>query len=109
MDSEALRLQIEEMRQSLIDEKILNDQLMLVEDIFTPYFIETAMVVYLDNSPRCVDIIEQSLEETPLDPTKLEKFLNKLKYCNRFGAEKVPTEVDKVLECCRGNDKEAVG
>ncbi|XP_042974212.1 pseudo histidine-containing phosphotransfer protein 2-like isoform X2 [Carya illinoinensis] len=87
--------------------QILNDEFSLVEEIFTPYFVETIIIVYFDDSSKYIDIIEQALmEEAPLDLAKLDEFLNLLKRCSRFGAQRLPIEINKVLECCNANDKE---
>ncbi|KAG7988866.1 hypothetical protein I3843_03G209400 [Carya illinoinensis] len=100
-------MHIASVKKSLFDEQILNDEFSLVEEIFTPYFVETIIIVYFDDSSKYIDIIEQALmEEAPLDLAKLDEFLNLLKRCSRFGAQRLPIEIDKVLECCNANDKE---
>ncbi|XP_042974213.1 pseudo histidine-containing phosphotransfer protein 2-like isoform X3 [Carya illinoinensis] len=107
MDVNSLAQQIASVKKSLFDEQILNDEFSLVEEIFTPYFVETIIIVYFDDSSKYIDIIEQALmEEAPLDLAKLDEFLNLLKRCSRFGAQRLPIEINKVLECCNANDKE---
>ncbi|KAB1214824.1 Histidine-containing phosphotransfer protein 4 [Morella rubra] len=75
MDIDALRQQIATMRQSLIDEEILDSQFIQLEQLQgteNPNFVEEMITLYFDDSPEVIAKIEQGLDEGALlDRAKL--------------------------------------
>ncbi|KAB1214827.1 Histidine-containing phosphotransfer protein 4 [Morella rubra] len=110
MDIDALRQQIATMRQSLIDEEILDCQFIQLEqlqDSESPNFVEETITVYLNDSPRLIAAIEHGLEAPVLDYPKLDTSLHRFKSSSSsIGANKVKIEINKALQCCWDHDKE---
>ncbi|KAB1214820.1 Histidine-containing phosphotransfer protein 3 [Morella rubra] len=81
MDIDALRQQIANMRQSLIDEEILDSQFIQLEQLqdYTenPNFVEEKITLYFDDSPAVIAKIEEGLDQgPPLDRAKLTATFN---------------------------------
>ncbi|KAK4593561.1 hypothetical protein RGQ29_017610 [Quercus rubra] len=111
MASNSLQQQIASMRQSLFDEGILDRQHFIqveyLEDGDDPNFVKDYIGVYLSDSLKNINAIEQALEAKSLDVVELEKCLELLKDdCLNIGDQKVADEVEKMLQCCKGADME---
>ncbi|XP_059431672.1 pseudo histidine-containing phosphotransfer protein 2-like [Corylus avellana] len=110
MDKKLLEQQIATMKESLFNEEILNDMFTTVEeteDADNPNFIVTIANLYLSETPKNIDALEQTLEANPFDFLNLERCLVKLRGSSvSFGANKVTNEVDKILYGCTIGDAE---
>ncbi|XP_062148763.1 histidine-containing phosphotransfer protein 4-like [Alnus glutinosa] len=110
MPGKSLKQQVAAFRQSLFCEEILNGQFTCLEELEgedNPNFIETIVNMYLNESPKYIDTIEQTLEATPIDVANLERCLYKFKgSSSSIGANKVTIEITKMLNCCISGDIE---
>ncbi|XP_030962173.1 pseudo histidine-containing phosphotransfer protein 5-like [Quercus lobata] len=93
MASSSLQQQIASMRQSLFDEGILDRQHFIqveyLEDGGDPNFVKDYIGVYLSDSLKNLNAIEQALEAKSLDVVELEKCLELLKDdCLNIGDQK---------------------
>ncbi|XP_065629322.1 histidine-containing phosphotransfer protein 4-like [Quercus suber] len=89
MESDLLRQQISNMRQSLFVEEILEYQFLQLEqlqDNKNPNFLREIMTLYFRESPKTIAIIDQALMEQSI------------------GANKVTKEINQALECFKGGD-----
>ncbi|XP_075656638.1 pseudo histidine-containing phosphotransfer protein 5-like [Castanea sativa] len=85
MESDLLRQQISNMRQSLFVEEILEYQFLQLEqlqDNENPNFLQEIMTLYFRESPKTIAIIDQAF----------------------IGANKVTKEINQALECFKGGD-----
>ncbi|XP_050252565.1 histidine-containing phosphotransfer protein 4-like [Quercus robur] len=107
MESDLLREQISNMRQSLFVEEILEYQFLQLEqlqDNENPNFLQEIMTLYFRESPKTIAIIDQALEEHFNFPG-LYKYLHQLKGSSAsIGANKVTKEINQALECFKEGD-----
>ncbi|GMY36163.1 pseudo histidine-containing phosphotransfer protein 2-like [Fagus crenata] len=109
MASSSLQQQIASMRQSLFDEGILDEQfnqLENFEDDRAPDHVDSIINIYF--STKYFEVMEQALEETPVDIATLSSCLQTFKGSSvSIGAKSVTIEIDKMLQCYRIRDIEA--
>ncbi|KAL5572556.1 hypothetical protein UlMin_022153 [Ulmus minor] len=106
---DVLRQQIATMRQSLLDEEILNNFYVTVEvlDKGNPSFAEEVMNIFLRDSTKMIATIEESIEVSPIDVEKVKLILHRLlSGASSLGVNKVEIEVRKMMECVRAGDFE---
>ncbi|GMY36105.1 histidine-containing phosphotransfer protein 4-like [Fagus crenata] len=112
MDSNHLRQQIANMRQSLFVEELLDYQFLQLEqleDNENPNFLEEIIALYFSESPKLIAILDQALEEF-VNYAELDKYFHQLKGSSAsIGANKVTKEIDLALRCLRGGDMEGCG
>ncbi|KAM6583271.1 hypothetical protein CsatB_010273 [Cannabis sativa] len=112
MESNPLRQQIANMRQSLFDEKMLDEHYLIVEqleDKNNPNFAEDIMAIFNQDSTQLIANLEQALEkEKPHhDFIVMEKQLYQLAGSSAsVGANQVSIEVDNMRKCTREHDIE---
>ncbi|KAJ8758709.1 hypothetical protein K2173_000430 [Erythroxylum novogranatense] len=104
MDRSSLHQQISTLRQSLLDEGILDQRFTQLENLETkdnPDFVEDIFDLYFRDSTRYIASIEQSLQQTPVDSFKLDKTLYRLKGSSAsVGAIKIKREVNQMRAYC---------
>ncbi|XP_062090897.1 pseudo histidine-containing phosphotransfer protein 5-like isoform X1 [Humulus lupulus] len=110
MESSPLRQQIATMRQSLFDEKMLDEHYLIVEqleDENNPNFAEEIMTMYFRDSTQLIANLEQALEKPTYDFIVTEKHLHKLLGSSgSIGANQVSIEVNQMRKCTREHDIE---
>ncbi|KAK9220898.1 hypothetical protein WN944_009322 [Citrus x changshan-huyou] len=104
MESNPLHQQIATMRQSFLDEEILNDQFIQLESMATeddPAFAEDTVNLYFQETTKIIATLEEEFVKDPIDYNALEKCLHDFKgLCVSIGASKVLIEVNKARACC---------
>ncbi|XP_062148764.1 histidine-containing phosphotransfer protein 4-like [Alnus glutinosa] len=111
MASKSLEQQIATIRQSLFTEElILDEQFAKLEELEgedDPNFAENFANIYLSESTKYIDTIEQTFEAIALDVAKLDECLDSFQRDSAcLGANKVIIEITKMLHCCRRGDME---
>ncbi|GMN50628.1 hypothetical protein TIFTF001_019779 [Ficus carica] len=108
--ADPLREQLAIMRNSLFDEKMLNDDfrvLETLEDREQPNFAEQVMNSFFESSDETIAIFEQTLENPTSNFSEFERQLYRLKgSCSGVGACKVRIEADKLEKCIEERDLE---
>ncbi|KAM3760169.1 hypothetical protein ACB098_01G173700 [Castanea mollissima] len=108
MESDLLRQQISNMRQSLFVEEIHEYQFLQLEqlqDNENPNFLQEIMTLYFRESPKTIAIIDQAFREEHFNFPGMHKYLHQLKGSSAsIGANKVTKEINQALECFKGGD-----
>ncbi|XP_073147648.1 histidine-containing phosphotransfer protein 4-like [Henckelia pumila] len=97
--------QLANMKQSLYDQGYLDEQFVQLEELqddANPNFVEEVVTLYFRDSARLIQNIEQALEKTPLDFTKLDSYMHQFKgSSSSIGAKKVKFESTQFRDYCR--------
>ncbi|KAH6782328.1 HPT phosphotransmitter 4 [Perilla frutescens var. hirtella] len=100
-----MQRQLANMKQSLFDQGYLDEQFVQLEELqddANPNFVEEVVTLYYRDSARLVQNIDQALEKSPLDFSKLDSYMHQLKgSCSSIGAKKVKSECTQFREYCR--------
>ncbi|XP_043718216.1 pseudo histidine-containing phosphotransfer protein 2-like [Telopea speciosissima] len=103
MDNNQLKHQAVQMKQSLFEQGYLDEMFNEIEEIHCddPKFHEKIVNMFFNDSAQLITNIQQALEQSPIDFSKLEKDLNKIKEITlSTGAKKVRDMSDQAIECC---------
>ncbi|KAH6758853.1 HPT phosphotransmitter 4 [Perilla frutescens var. frutescens] len=100
-----MQRQLANMKQSLFDQGYLDEQFVELEELqddANPNFVEEVVTLYYRDSARLVQNIDQALEKSPLDFSKLDSYMHQFKgSCSSIGAKKVKSECTQFREYCR--------
>ncbi|KAF8393445.1 hypothetical protein HHK36_021689 [Tetracentron sinense] len=110
MESNHLQRQIAYTRKSLFDQGFLDEQFIQLEDLeddANPNFVEEVVTLFYRDSTRLILNIEQALEKSPLDFTKLDNYMHQFKgSSSSIGARKVKIECTQFREYCKAGNAE---
>ncbi|KAL6144625.1 hypothetical protein ACLB2K_055316 [Fragaria x ananassa] len=126
MKSNQMRRQVGLMRQSLFTQGYLDEQFIQLEELqddANPNFVEEIATLYYRDSSRSLQTIEQALEKTPHDFSKLDNHMHQFKgsssreqarfnltirfaTCCSIGAKKVKAECQQFREFCKTGNGE---
>ncbi|XP_024012642.1 pseudo histidine-containing phosphotransfer protein 5 [Eutrema salsugineum] len=99
MDSKALHLKLQAMRQSFFDEGYLNCQYTQIEALEkdkNPHFIVEVITLYFRDSPNVIAALEHELEREPKEVPKITKCILRLISSTAcIGAIKISSELTK--------------
>ncbi|EXB59764.1 Histidine-containing phosphotransfer protein 4 [Morus notabilis] len=110
--TDPLREQLAIMRNSLLDEKMLDIHFRLLETLELenkekPNFVEDTMNMYFESSAEKIAIFEDALENPPSDFSDLKRHIYQFKGSSgSVGAIKVMNEVVRLIECIDKGDIE---
>ncbi|XP_047964109.1 histidine-containing phosphotransfer protein 4 [Salvia hispanica] len=97
--------QLANMKQTLFDQGYLDEQFIQLEELqddANPNFVEEVVTLYYRDSARLIQNIEQALEKSPLDFSKLECLMHQFKgSSSSIGAKRVKSECTQFKEHCR--------
>ncbi|KAK3018921.1 hypothetical protein RJ639_003518 [Escallonia herrerae] len=110
MERNQLHRQVANMRKSLFDQGFLDEQFIQLEELqddANPNFVEEVVTLYYRDSTRLILNIEQALEKSPLDFTKLDSLMHQFKgSSSSIGAKKVKLECTQFKEYCKAANGE---
>ncbi|XP_047266091.1 histidine-containing phosphotransfer protein 4 isoform X1 [Capsicum annuum] len=106
-----LRRQVANLRQSLFDQGYVDEQFIELEELqddATPNFVEEVVTLFCKDSARLIHIIDQTLENHPVDFAKLDNYMYQFKgsSSSSIGAKKVKTKCTQFMEYCRAENVE---
>ncbi|KAL6134520.1 hypothetical protein ACLB2K_066751 [Fragaria x ananassa] len=105
MERNQMRRQVGLMRQSLFTQGYLDEQFIQLEELqddANPNFVEEIATLYYLDSSRSLQTIEQALEKTPHDFSKLDNHMHQFKgSSSSIGAKKVKAECQQFREFCK--------
>ncbi|KAL9251839.1 hypothetical protein AKJ16_DCAP12875 [Drosera capensis] len=105
MERNQLPREVALMRQSLFDQGYVDEQFVQLEELqdeTNPNFVEEVATLFYKDSARLLANIDQAMDRTPLDFTKLENYMQQFKgSCSSIGAKKVKHECTQFREYCR--------
>ncbi|PHT47049.1 Histidine-containing phosphotransfer protein 4 [Capsicum baccatum] len=105
-----LRRQVANLRQSLFDQGYVDEQFIELEELqddATPNFVEEVVTLFCKDSARLIHIIDQTLENHPVDFAKLDNYMHQFKgSSSSIGAKKVKTKCTQFMEYCRAENVE---
>ncbi|XP_057773139.1 histidine-containing phosphotransfer protein 4 [Salvia miltiorrhiza] len=100
-----MQRQLANMKQSLFDQGYLDEQFIQLEELqddANPNFVEEVVTLYYRDSARLIQNIDQALEKSPLDFSKLDSFMHQFKGSSTsIGAKKVKSECTQFRDYCR--------
>ncbi|XP_021277507.1 pseudo histidine-containing phosphotransfer protein 2-like [Herrania umbratica] len=101
MENRSLREQIAAMRQSFLDEEILDTQFIQLEELSDkdePSIAEEVVTLYFRETTELLPNLEEDMKATPIDFPKLDRILHRLKGNSAsIGASKVRNEINKTM------------
>ncbi|KAK2971130.1 hypothetical protein RJ640_008554 [Escallonia rubra] len=110
MERNQLHRQLANMRKSLFDQGFLDEQFIQLEELqddANPNFVEEVVTLYYRDSTRLILNIEQALDKSPLDLTKLDSLMHQFKgSSSSIGAKKVKLECTQFKEYCKAANGE---
>ncbi|XP_004302859.1 PREDICTED: histidine-containing phosphotransfer protein 4 [Fragaria vesca subsp. vesca] len=110
MERNQMRRQVGLMRQSLFTQGYLDEQFIQLEELqddANPNFVEEIATLYYRDSSRSLQTIEQALEKTPHDFSKLDNHMHQFKgSSSSIGAKKVKAECQQFREFCKTGNGE---
>ncbi|XP_052183020.1 histidine-containing phosphotransfer protein 4 [Diospyros lotus] len=110
MERNQMHRQLANMRKSLFDQGFLDEQFVQLEELqddANPNFVEEIVTLFYRDSARLIQNIEQALEKSPIDFSKLDSFMHQFRgSCSSIGAKKVQNECTHFREYCRAGNGE---
>ncbi|OVA08540.1 Signal transduction histidine kinase [Macleaya cordata] len=112
MASKQMQNQVASMRESLFKQGFLDEQFIQLEDLedaSNPNFVEEVCTVFFRDSLRQMTNIEQALQISPFDFTRLDDHMHHFKgSSSSIGAAKVKYQATLFREYCRDENAEGV-
>ncbi|XP_018725918.2 histidine-containing phosphotransfer protein 4 [Eucalyptus grandis] len=106
-----LHQQLTTMRQSLLDEELLDEQFVQLEELEAegnPNFVVEVFSLYFRDSTKTLESVGQMLEKTPVEFDKVDRALHMLKGNSAsVGAYKVVTEVNRMRDLIEEKNPES--
>ncbi|GMQ08525.1 hypothetical protein CsSME_00052212 [Camellia sinensis var. sinensis] len=110
MERSQMHRQLANMRKALFDQGFLDEQFVQLEELqddANPNFVEEIVTLYYRDSSRSILNIEQALERSPQDFTKLDSYMHQFKgSSSSIGAKKVKHECTQFREYCKEGNGE---
>ncbi|XP_021277141.1 histidine-containing phosphotransfer protein 4-like [Herrania umbratica] len=110
MDRNHLQHQVTCMRKSLFDQGYLDEQFIQLEELqddANPNFVQEIVTLFYTDSARLIQNIEQALNSSPIDFSKLDDYMHQFKgSSSSIGAKKVTDECKVFREYCRAENAE---
>ncbi|KAM7476004.1 hypothetical protein LguiB_023247 [Lonicera macranthoides] len=109
--NQQMHRQLANVRKSLFDQGFVDEQFVQLEELedeANPNFVEEVVASYYRDSGRLILNIEQALlENSPLDFTKLDSYMQQFKgRSSSIGAKKVKIECTQFREYCKAGNGE---
>ncbi|CAK9153498.1 unnamed protein product [Ilex paraguariensis] len=110
MERTQMHRQLANMRKSLFDQGYLDEQFIQLEELqddANPNFVEEVVTLFYRDSARLIQSIDQALDKSTLDFTKLDGYMHQFKgSCSSIGAKKVKSECTQFKEYCKAGNGE---
>ncbi|XP_058180902.1 histidine-containing phosphotransfer protein 4-like [Rhododendron vialii] len=110
MERNQMHRQLANMRKALFDQGYLDEQFVQLEELqddVNPNFVEEIVTLFYRDSTRLILNIEQALEKSSLDFSKLDTYMHQLKgKTTSIGAIRVKNECTQFADYCNAGNGE---